>query len=256
VPVAVDEPAVRTTVASRIDAALGLPTRVPGATLSSLPSLAGPSEPPALRDLPPRPSPEQPIEPPASQAPRQAPEIAGATVPPPEPPPEPPLELAADAASTPTTSVAAPVTAPVPDLVDEISPAAAVLDPLAAPLRLLSGEDAAREDDTPIFRQMRSAWLSAGGAVEPWTSSEVEAGWDVADRVAAASAAPVLTASGLPMRRPGAYLVPGGVTKPASTVARDPEAVRARLAAHAAGVSRGRHAVSGTDNPLPQEDLA
>jgi len=49
--------------------------------------------------------------------------------------------------------------------------------------------------------------------------------------------------------------VPGGVSKPTGPVARDPEAVRARLAAHAAGVSRGRSAVPSTDHPHPEADL-
>jgi hypothetical protein len=48
-------------------------------------------------------------------------------------------------------------------------------------------------------------------------------------------------------------VVPGGVTKPAKAAARDPEAIRARLAAHAAGVSRGRAAATTAtdqeDNP-------
>jgi hypothetical protein len=44
------------------------------------------------------------------------------------------------------------------------------------------------------------------------------------------------------MRRPGNRLVPGGVTPAPAAVSRDPEAIRARLAAHAAGVSRGRTA--------------
>ena len=38
----------------------------------------------------------------------------------------------------------------------------------------------------------------------------------------------------------GHRLVPGGMTKAAPTLHRDPEAIRARLAAHAAGVARGR----------------
>jgi signal transduction histidine kinase len=102
------------------------------------------------------------------------------------------------------------------------------------------------EDDfeSPIFRSMRSAWLSADGHAQPWKTSEVEAGWEVAEK---AVAAPVLqghTPSGLPVRRPGAHLVPGGVTKQGGGVARDPEAIRARLASHAAGVSRGRHAAA------------
>ena len=146
-------------------------------------------------------------------------------------------------------AAAAAVAAPAP----EAQPVA-VLDPLAGPLQLAPGADN-DDDDTPIFRLMRSAWLSSGGAAQPWTSSEVEAGWEVADRVTAPPAEPARTASGLPMRRPGAALVPGGVTKPAARVERDPEAVRARLAAHAAGVSRGRNAVPRTDRHHPEAEL-
>ena len=64
------------------------------------------------------------------------------------------------------------------------------------------------------------------------------------------------------MRRPGNRLVPGGVPSAAPTgptaapvvartatpLVRDPETIRARLAAHAAGVSRGR---SAAGSPLP-----
>ena len=104
----------------------------------------------------------------------------------------------------------------------------------------------------PIYRSVRSAWLSGDGPAPPWVNSEVEAGWEQADRVAAAET--VRTAAGLPQRRPGAHLVPGGVTKPTGTIARDPEAVRARLAAYAAGVSAGRRvAADGTEHPDPTE---
>ena len=53
------------------------------------------------------------------------------------------------------------------------------------------------------------------------------------------------TRSGLPVRRPGGRLVPGGVASESTdSVVRDPEAIRNRLAAHAAGVSRGRAAAA------------
>ncbi len=52
------------------------------------------------------------------------------------------------------------------------------------------------------------------------------------------------TPTGLPVRRPGGRLVPGGVSSEPAAVTRDPEAIRNRLAAHAAGVSRGRAAAS------------
>ena len=101
------------------------------------------------------------------------------------------------------------------------------------------------EDETPIFRNLRSNWFTAGPTDGTWTTSEIEAGWEAAEQVAEAPALQ-LSESGLPMRRPGKRLVPGGVTPAATNVARDPEAIRARLAAHAAGVSRGRTAADET----------
>lgn len=99
------------------------------------------------------------------------------------------------------------------------------------------------EDETPIYKNLRSRWLSSDEAGATWTTSEIEAGWEAAEQVAEAPPLRV-SESGLPMRRPGNRLVPGGVsTAPtAPRAVRDPEAIRARLAAHAAGVSRGRTA--------------
>ena len=99
---------------------------------------------------------------------------------------------------------------------------------------------------------MRSAWLTANGGDQPWQSSEVEEGWNRADRVADAPTERRVTAAGLPARRPGSMLVPGGVTRP-TVAARDPEAIRKRLAAHAAGVSRGRSAAT---TPHPEHTEA
>jgi signal transduction histidine kinase len=99
---------------------------------------------------------------------------------------------------------------------------------------------------TPIFRAMRSAWLNADGDA-PWLSTEVESGWDRADQVARSFGNTNVTAAGLPVREPGNQIVPGTVTKSAITIARDPEEIRARLAAHAEGVSRGRSSAAGPD---------
>jgi hypothetical protein len=88
--------------------------------------------------------------------------------------------------------------------------------------------------------------------MESWKYSEVEAGWAEADRVAETEA-PV-NAAGLPTRRPGTRLVPGGVAKPATVGTRDPEAIRTRLAAHAAGVSRGRAAATTSPDQHPAEE--
>jgi signal transduction histidine kinase len=103
------------------------------------------------------------------------------------------------------------------------------------------------EDETPIFRNLRSNWLTADGKEGTWTTSEIEAGWEAAEQVAEAPTLQ-LSESGLPMRRPGKRLVPGGVSPAPANVARDPEAIRARLAAHAAGVTRGRTA--SVDEPV------
>jgi len=107
-------------------------------------------------------------------------------------------------------------------------------------------------DEGSIFASMRSNWFSAGGADQPWSSNEVDSGWEAADRVAEATPLQV-NESGLPVRRPGARIVPGGVAPAPATLVRDPEAIRARLAAHAAGVSRGRRIAAG---PQGAEALA
>jgi signal transduction histidine kinase len=147
--------------------------------------------------------------------------------------------------------VAAESTAPAreqaPRVVPTVTaPAGAVRQPaLAAPL---AATHAKSEEDTPIFKALRSAWLTADGDQMPWRSTEIEEGWDRADKVVAPPSELPVNAAGLPVRRPGTRLVPGGVSKPATATVRDPEAVRARLAAHAAGVSRGR--ATAANNPI------
>ena len=107
------------------------------------------------------------------------------------------------------------------------------------------------EDETPIFRSLRSNWLSSDTGERPWADTEVDAGWDAAGRVEATPPTR-RTETGLPMRRPGNRLIPGGISAPAPVqTVRDPEAIRARLAAHAAGVSRGRNAA--VSSPSTQE---
>ncbi len=126
--------------------------------------------------------------------------------------------------------------------------------PLEEPWRMSAARTAASmdEDETPIFRSLRSNWLSADTGERPWADTEVDAGWDAAGRVEATPPTR-RTETGLPMRRPGNRLIPGGLSAPAPVqTVRDPEAIRARLAAHAAGVSRGRNAASLT-KPSSQE---
>ena len=116
------------------------------------------------------------------------------------------------------------------------TPAASALDgehvPDAGPL------------NTPIFGQLRSNWLN-DEAETSWSDAEVDRGWNAADRAENADADDEgHTRTGLPVRRPGGRLVPGGVGTEPTVVARDPDAIRNRLAAHAAGVSRGRAAAA------------
>ena len=77
----------------------------------------------------------------------------------------------------------------------------------------------------------------------------------MADQVAETPAEPEVSQSGLPVRRPGSRLVPGGVTTTPTATTRDPEAVRARLAAHASGVSRGRAVATATTAAAPDPSL-
>ncbi len=109
------------------------------------------------------------------------------------------------------------------------------------------------DTDTPIFRGVRSAWLSAGGDAG-WLATEVEAGWARADQVARSREDTHFSATGLPVRRPGKRLVPGSVTKSSLATGRDPEAIRARLVAHSEGVSRGRSAAAKSDRSPPKPD--
>jgi hypothetical protein len=115
-------------------------------------------------------------------------------------------------------------------------------DPLLDKLTSVPSDD---EDSTPLYQLLRSSWFTTEGATKGWDSGEADAGWQAADR-ANETAPSRLSRSGLPVRDPGNRLVPGGVTTATSAVRRDPEAIRARLAAHAAGVAKGRQA-SGTD---------
>ena len=238
-----------------------LPVRRPGASLADSPaSLSADAPPLPLREPQPVVDPEaipEP-EPVSARPPEPVAERPLAPVPDTQPLPQP--APVAEPALVAAIAVPEPVPEPVPVAVSVVEPAPQERpDPLAAPVSSL---DRTSDDDTdsPIFRSMRSAWLTANGESEPWTTSEVEAGWDVADQVVSTPAVQELTPAGLPQRRPGARLVPGGVTKQGSTVARDPEAVRARLSAHAAGVSRGRRASTApvsritTDHPDTEAD--
>ncbi len=78
-------------------------------------------------------------------------------------------------------------------------------------------DDTEQSDDSTIFGELRSNWLSDEDEdrEEAWTPSEADQGWNAAER--AESADPDgTTRAGLPVRRPGGRLVPGGLSQDAS----------------------------------------
>ncbi len=109
----------------------------------------------------------------------------------------------------------------------------AALRPVGDALDGALEDDDDAELDTPIFKSMQSAWLSATGSDQPWRSSEVEAGWDRADKVAEATIEPQVSASGLPVRRPGTKLDPGRCHQA-------PDRRRPRPRSHPQAVGRAR----------------
>ncbi|MEV5651240.1 ATP-binding protein [Nocardia sp. NPDC052254] len=117
-----------------------------------------------------------------------------------------------------------------------------------APPRPDSDSPEKPETPTPIYQRMVSEWLvepsstTSGGT---W-SSPADAGWAAAAD-ASAPTATSRTTGGLPIRQPGAQLVPGGVTQDDVTEARDPEEIRNSLSRHLSGVRSGR--VSLQQNP-------
>jgi signal transduction histidine kinase len=242
VPVkAKDESPVAMDIEARIDAALGLPSRTPGATVeqtSGAPAAVTPSTASAALEA---------IRPLRNGSEPAAPETTTdqATV-----PATSRNGSVAKAADAETKAVVAPEAPSAPEPAPARRPKPA---PLAANGALDGDWTDPGDDgfDTPIFRSLRSAWLSSGDDAQPWRTSEIEAGWETADQVAQTSAAHEVSESGLPVRRPGSRLVPGGVTTTLTGKVRDPDAIRARLAAHASGVSRGRAAATAAPAAAP-----
>ncbi len=98
-----------------------------------------------------------------------------------------------------------------------------------------------------------SGWLGPGEGT--FSNSAADAGWAAAEKVAK-HVETERTRAGLPQRRPGQRLVPGAVAQTRSLPPRDPEAIRRRLASHAAGVSRGRTATVNPTNRAQEEGQA
>ncbi|MFD5174854.1 ATP-binding protein [Nocardia sp. NPDC058379] len=144
---------------------------------------------------------------------------------------------------------------PEPERAPEPTPApVAAADPMpTASTRL---QPVPGEAPTPIYQRMVSEWLvepasataESGGNGASW-SSPGDAGWS-----AAASAGNPPTSSrtvgGLPIRKPGAQLVPGGLTPAEEAGARDPEEIRNNLTRHLSGVRSGRAEIQYNDGGL------
>jgi signal transduction histidine kinase len=256
-------------VEARIDRALGLPTRRPGATVTPGTGAPAPVTPEsaaaALASLRPlangadlSPAAEQsalqslvqPVDEPVAKGSNGAPDSLPGAVP--DDATEGEQAHVSDAGS----EAAVPQEASTPEslVVPEPAPAPKATSTPQTSNGALDGDwtDPGDEGfDTPIFRSLRSAWLSTGDDTQPWRTSEIEEGWEKADQVAETKVEPEVSRSGLPVRRPGSRLVPGGVTTTQVAKTRDPEAIRARLAAHASGVSRGRAAAATASAPDP-----
>ncbi|WP_324194059.1 HAMP domain-containing sensor histidine kinase [Nocardia blacklockiae] len=94
---------------------------------------------------------------------------------------------------------------------------------------------------TPIYQRMVSEWLvepSSSTPAEMW-ASPADAGWAAAAGATRPATAD-RTSGGLPIRRPGAQLVPGGLPPSDAPAAPDPEEIRNNLSRHLSGVRSGR----------------
>lgn len=250
-PAAVERPVVVPAPASPPTERQPLPQRVPAPVAEPVLPPAQPAVAPVAPAEPAAPMapvpPVAPIAPAAATAPAAGsplPQRVSAPVPVtplPQRVPAPVAEPSASPAVAPAPAPAAPVTpgAPAASAVpptdlprrEPVTPPPAVVAataPTPAPLTLVMG-DPRTSRPAPTEPPADDAWSRQ--AVKP--------------------AAPTHTASGLPIRQRGNRPVPGSVDGAAhQPVVRDPEALRQRLSAHAAGVSRGRHdSANATSSP-------
>lgn len=137
-------------------------------------------------------------------------------------------------------------------------PPAPAVDPEPAPTangharHLARGEAA---DDDAIYKKMLSEWLVDPHELSYSTDLNWKSVWDNGWSAArAAESVPVRdhTVDGLPVRQPGARLVPGtadGAPRPVASAGesvRDPDAVRASIGGHFGGVQAGRRRAQET----------
>jgi anti-sigma regulatory factor (Ser/Thr protein kinase) len=103
--------------------------------------------------------------------------------------------------------------------------------------------------ESPIYQRMVSEWLvepSASDPAETW-ASPADVGWAAAAE-ASHPASANRTSGGLPIRNPGAQLVPGGLSPATDSGAPDPEEIRNNLSRHLSGVRSGRASTARNGN--------
>ena len=203
-------------IEAAINAVIRLPQRRPGA--SDVPGVITPLAAAQPEVVKPEAVEPEIVEPEVVEAREPEPEVVEAREPEPEAEPEPLVAAVSPIPMSTTSFSVLDSDSPMPELLPE---------------------------EGSIFASLKSNWFNAEGAEQPWSGNEVDSGWATADRVAEATPLQV-SDKGLPVRRPGSRIVPGGVSPAAATLVRDPEAIRARLAAHAAGVNRGRRVTGGS----------
>ncbi|MEU1984109.1 ATP-binding protein [Nocardia sp. NPDC019395] len=106
---------------------------------------------------------------------------------------------------------------------------------------------------TPIYQRMVSEWLVEPASTQEqprqdWTSP-ADHGWLAAEDAATPSS-DSRTANGLPIRRPGAQLVPGGLAPVEDEAPRNPAEIRSNLTRHLSGVRSGRADAQHNDGGL------
>ncbi|WP_459548048.1 sensor histidine kinase [Nocardia sp. X0981] len=146
-----------------------------------------------------------------------------------------------------------PIRRPGTEREDPIGRSGAVAEEPAATTTSTRLQPVGGETPTPIYQRMVSEWL-----VEPATAQDrprqdwttpADPGWLAAED-AAKPTSDSKTANGLPIRRPGAQLVPGGVTPVVDDAPRNPEEIRSNLTRHLSGVRSGRADAQHNDGGL------
>lgn len=218
-----------------------LPQRDPGASgISDVPpSLTSPAPAVYEEEWPAKSMPAQPPEHPHGAAP--------------EPPPEAPVTARPTDTSGFFAARAQAATNGTPPAANGTPPAESNGTPPSTPEPQHHSSDTAGSDDA-IYQKMLSEWLVDPTELANSEDLNWESVWDHGwSAAAAADEAPVTqhTDEGLPMRAPGARLVPGAANDPVASAAevdagpgelpqRDPQAVRASMSSHFGGVHAGR----------------